>query len=222
LTTIEITFANQRLMLDPRGAVFWPAESLLIVSDLHLEKGSFLALFGSMLPRYDTRDTLLRLAELISDYQPQQVVCLGDSFHDCKAYDRLPAEEQTLLLELVHSVPRWHWVLGNHDAALPCTLPGQAIAYAQLHNILLCHEPVAEPLPQIIGHFHPKASIQTAAAKVSGPCFVVSNNLLIMPAFGSYTGGLSIHHEAIAALHSGAEHYLLYRSRLWRVPLLVN
>ena len=75
-------FAGERLLLDPAGALFWPAERLLAVADLHLEKGSAAARTGSLLPPWDTRATLDRLAALMRRYRPASVLALGDSFHD--------------------------------------------------------------------------------------------------------------------------------------------
>ena len=82
VTAAPIHLAGERLMLDPAGALFWPATSLLVVSDLHLEKGSSFARHGMLLPPWDTHATLDRLALLLRRYRPRLVVALGDCFHD--------------------------------------------------------------------------------------------------------------------------------------------
>ncbi len=69
-------------MLDPAGALWWPEQHLLVVADLHLEKGSALASRGHLVPPWDTRATLDRLAVLLRRYAPRSVLALGDSFHD--------------------------------------------------------------------------------------------------------------------------------------------
>ena len=56
-------------MLDPAGALHWPAVSLLAVSDLHLEKGSSYARHGQFLPPWDTHTTLDRLTLLLRRYR---------------------------------------------------------------------------------------------------------------------------------------------------------
>ena len=77
-----LTLAGVTLIADTSGALFWPEEKMLIVADLHLEKGSAFAARGVLLPPYDTASTLARLARLIERYAPQIVMALGDSFHD--------------------------------------------------------------------------------------------------------------------------------------------
>jgi metallophosphoesterase superfamily enzyme len=71
--------------LDPAGALFWPAERVAVVADLHLEKASAAARQGHLLPPWDTRATLDRLALLLRRLKPRTVIALGDSFHDPKA-----------------------------------------------------------------------------------------------------------------------------------------
>src|SRR5918912_3174248 len=77
-----ISLCGKALIADMSGALYWPGERTLIVADLHLERGSACAQRGELLPPYDTRETLVRLAEAMDRYEPQQVVALGDSFHD--------------------------------------------------------------------------------------------------------------------------------------------
>lgn len=216
-STAEITFGGEALLLDAAGAVFWPRQGMLIVSDLHLEKASFLSQFGSLLPRYDTHATLARLAALITHYKPLRVVCLGDSFHDAKAASRLAAEDLACLLALMAQVPRWHWVLGNHDPSMAADIPGERHDTLALGGILLSHEPEETELCQIIGHFHPKLTMKLKGHRVSGPAFVQGESMMIMPAFGSFTGGLNVADNAIASRVPAPVYYMLYRERVWRL-----
>lgn len=215
---LSILFAGQELLLHPSGALFWPDEKMLIVSDLHLEKGSFLAQFGSALPHYDSRDTLLKLQQVMHHFQPQQVVCLGDSFHDSKALARLSAEDGRLLSALVNSCPKWLWVLGNHDAAMEQAFAGETALYADIAGIRLAHEPDGDAKAQIIGHFHPKTTLALAGRRVRGKCLLVNKDMLIMPAFGSFTGGLDSSHKSIRSLSPHPfTRFLIYRNRIWKV-----
>lgn len=216
----DIEFGGWPLKLDASGVLFWASEEMLIVSDLHLEKASFLARFGSPLPQYDTRDTLYRLEAAIKQYQPRQVVCLGDSFHDRNAYHRLQCEERSFLHAMVESVPRWHWILGNHDAVHPCELPGQCYPYLHVGGVTLAHEPEQADRIQIVGHFHPKARLSLGGSRVSGKCFMVAERLLIMPSFGSYTGGLDSEEPALGTLtNSPYRRFILYKNKIWKLPL---
>ena len=126
MTAAPIHLAGERLMLDPAGALFWPATGLLAVSDLHLEKGSSYARKGMLLPPWDTHATLDRLALLLRRYQPRIVVALGDSFHDADGAGRLPHGEQARLQAMTEA-HRFIWVLGNHDPAPPAGLGGESV-----------------------------------------------------------------------------------------------
>ncbi len=98
-------------------------QSLLVVSDLHLEKGSSFAARGVLLPPYDTVATLGRLAAVIARHDPRMVIALGDSFHDRTAHDRLSAPDREALTAM-QARRDWIWISGNHDPALPSDLGG--------------------------------------------------------------------------------------------------
>lgn len=212
---IETAFADHRLVLDRRGVLHWPAQKLLIVSDLHLGKGDSLNRFSNPIPALDTRDTIERLEEAVSLYQPERVVCLGDSFHDAASAQRLPAAEREMLYGLARSVSDWTWVLGNHDPELPAGLPGRQLTTLELEGVTLTHEPSGSPL-EIIGHFHPKTSIAVGGQKVTGRCYLQGDRTLMMPSFGSYTGGLRHDDPAIrAVVGTQPRRFLIYRDRVW-------
>src|SRR3990172_4344558 len=107
----------------PDGALWWDSERLLVVADLHLEKGSAFAKRGQLVPPYDTAETLQRLSRLIAGLDPRVVAALGDSFHDGGAPLRLFRRARASLAAL--QVRReWIWVAGNHDPDLPAGLTG--------------------------------------------------------------------------------------------------
>jgi metallophosphoesterase superfamily enzyme len=92
--------AGVAFVADLSGALFWEDESLLVVSDLHLEKGSSFATRGVLLPPYDTVATLGRLAAVVARHDPRMVIALGDSFHDRDAHDRLSAPDRDAIAAL--------------------------------------------------------------------------------------------------------------------------
>ena len=213
-----VTLAGRRLMLDPAGALWWPEHHLLVVADLHLEKGSALASRGHLVPPWDTRATLDRLAVLLRRYAPRSVLALGDSFHDSGGAGRLmPADAARLAgMAAAHA---FIWVLGNHDPTPPEGIPGATADWWELDGIVFRHEAGGRG-PEICGHHHPKASIATRATTVTRPCFVHGPNRLMLPAFGAFTGGLDVRHPAIARLfprHSRA--FLLGQERLFSFTL---
>ncbi len=216
MSAAPVHLAGERLMLDPEGGLFWPARRVLAVADLHLEKGSAAAVRGSLLPPWDTRATLDRLAGLLRRYRPERVVALGDSFHDDRGAQRLLAADQARLAAMTASF-RFVWVRGNHDPSPPEGVGGESCAEFRLDGLCFRHEAKPGPaLGELCGHHHPKAAIPTGGTVVSRPCFVFDHRRLMLPALGAYTGGLDIRDHAIASLFPrGGRVFLLGRQRLF-------
>ncbi|ESR26414.1 ligase-associated DNA damage response endonuclease PdeM [Lutibaculum baratangense] len=191
-TVRTVGLCGHEVALDPAGALWWAAERTLVVSDLHLEKGSSLARRGQLLPPYDTAATLRRLAALVETYLPARVVCLGDSFHDRRAAERLaPAARDT-----VRALQRgrdWIWIAGNHDRDAPAGLGGEAMAELNLNGLAFRHEPRAgDCRGEVAGHLHPAAKLRLRGRGLRRRCFVTDGARLVMPSFGAYTGGLNV------------------------------
>jgi len=209
---------GERLMLDPSGAVFWPSRSLLILADLHLEKGSAAASRGRLLPPYDSRVTLDRIAQLLRHYSAKAVLALGDSFHDAAGAARLPEADRARLAALGTRTD-FIWVLGNHDPVLPDTLPGRVLPEWADGPFLFRHaaEPGTPAGVELSGHYHPKATVPVRGASITRPCFLTDGQRrLILPAFGTYTGGLDVADPAVARFFPrGARIFLLGQDRLF-------
>lgn len=174
------------------GALYWPAEKALIVSDLHLEKGSHFAARGQMLPPYDTRETLRKLADVIDMYDAATVIALGDSLHDAKAAERMDAADLATL-RILQDDREWIWIAGNHDPELAPTLGGTVLPGLTVEGITLHHEPsIGAVTHEIAGHLHPAARLVVHGTSLRRPCFVANGLRLVMPAFGAFTGGLNI------------------------------
>ena len=216
MTPAPLHFAGERLMLDPGGALVWPARRLLAIADLHLEKGSAAAARGALLPPWDTRATLDRVAALLRRWQPEIVVALGDSFHDARGSARLDPHDLTRLQRMA-AAHRFVWVLGNHDPTPPDSIAGTAVAEWRDGPLRFVHQAVPGAASgEICGHHHPKAQVQTRGAAVSRPCFIADARRLMLPALGTYTGGLDVRDPAIAALFPrGGRVFLLGRERLF-------
>ena len=216
---LPVKFAGQLFLLDARGVLYCPQRDALVVSDLHLEKGSFLSRFANPLPQLDTRSTLLGLQCIIADYSPRQVICLGDSFHDADGFYRMSEEEQRLLSVLVSQCEKWMWVLGNHDPAIPEQAGGHSALHLEWDDMVLSHEPEAGNAFQLVGHYHPKVRKTVSRKRFSGKCFVHNARVFVMPAFGQYTGGLDIETEPMRALFEGKamETFLLFEGGIYKV-----
>ncbi|WP_431284913.1 ligase-associated DNA damage response endonuclease PdeM [Humitalea sp. 24SJ18S-53] len=206
--------AGERLALDHGGALAWPARRLLAVADLHLEKGSAFAARGRLLPPYDTRDTLARLTPLLRRWKPQTLVLLGDSFHDSDGSARMAPADRAALVAMLAGIDVI-WVLGNHDPAAPHDLPGVSVPEHRDGPLVFRHIAQAGASAEISGHFHPKASLETRAGAITRPCFLTDGRRVVLPAFGSFCGGLDIRDPALGALFPrGGRAFLLGRDRL--------
>ena len=217
---VRFSFCGHDLMALPQGALFWPARRALLVADLHLEKASWFAKAGQMLPPYDSLATLADLALIAASTAATEIWCLGDSFHDRHGCDRLPAEAREMLTGLTGST-RWTWITGNHDTGFADPCGGEISPEAEVDGLLLRHEAdPAEMRPELSGHFHPKLRIHHRGRKVSRRCFVATSRKLVLPAFGALTGGLdAAHPEIVRAVGPRAEALVPVPDRLLRFPL---
>jgi len=198
----HLSVAGVDMVADLSGALFWEEQSLLVVSDLHLEKGSSFAARGVLLPPYDTVATLGRLAAVIARHDPKMVIALGDSFHDRDAHDRLSRADREVIGAL-QARRDWIWISGNHDPALPTHLGGIVATKVCIGPISFRHEPTGAS-GEIAGHLHPKARVATRARSVERRCFASDGERAVMPAFGAYAGGLSIRDAAFAKIFQTA------------------
>ena len=193
-----LVVAGVTLVADLSGALFWEDQSLLVVSDLHLEKGSSFASRGVLLPPWDTVATLGRLAAVIARHDPRMVIALGDSFHDRDAHDRLSAPDRDTIAAF--QVGRdWIWIAGNHDPALPSDLGGVVAQEVAIGPIAFRHQPTGAS-GEIAGHLHPKARVSARGRSMERRCFASDGDRAVMPAFGAYAGGLSIRDAAFARI----------------------
>ena len=215
-----LTLADVTLLADPAGALFWLDEKMLIVADLHLEKGSSFAARGVLLPPYDTASTLARLARLIERYAPQIVMALGDSFHDGGGPGRMTNTDRASLKALQRGRD-WLWIAGNHDPDPAHGVGGRFADVLALGPLTFRHEPSSAPCDgEIAGHLHPLARVAQRGRAVSRRCFAGDGRRLVMPAFGAYAGGLNVRDRAIFGLFGTLAFtaHMLGERRLYAIP----
>ncbi len=217
---VPFSFGDHALMALPEGAVFWPARGALLVADLHLEKASWFASKGQLLPPYDSMATLAALEVLVRRTKAREIWCLGDSFHDVAGCDRLPVAAQETLRGLTMET-RWTWITGNHDPAILDRCGGEVVEEALVDGLVLRHEAdPREARPELSGHFHPKLRVRVRGRQVARRCFVATATKLVLPAFGSLTGGLDVDHPALrAAVGRDGQALIPVEDRLLRFPL---
>ncbi len=221
-------FCGDEFVLTKSRALFWPRENALLVADLHLEKASFFARHGQLLPPYDSRETLERLAETLRETGARRVYTLGDNFHDSDGSQTLGDYECGMLSALTRAT-EWVWITGNHDPAMEAKSGGIIAEELEVAGVVLRHiAKKGETRPELSGHFHPRVQIKIHHRHIRRPCAVVSHNddatcgRMILPAFGALTGGMDAGDPAILkALQpaSSIDAFVPAGSRLARFPL---
>ena len=215
--TSEIAVAGVAATLDLSGAMYLCDHDTLVVADLHFEKGSSFARRGSLLPPYDTRETMGPLASAIERYRPGTVIALGDSFHDLDGPDRLVEEDRAALARL-QAGRQWIWITGNHDRALPPSIGGDVVEELALGGLELRHEPVAGARRELAGHLHPVGKVVMRGRGVRRRCFVTDGERCILPALGAYAGGLNACDPAIRSLFpQGFTAHLIGEGRIFAI-----
>jgi DNA ligase-associated metallophosphoesterase len=193
-----VEVAGATCVLRASGALWLPAERMLVAGDLHLEKGSSYAARGQLLPPYDTRETLARLEAEIAALAPRTLVLLGDSFHDARACERLAPDDRARVARLA-----WGrtlvWVVGNHDVEALHGLAGDRAEEARAGALVLRHEPTGG-FGEVAGHLHPCAKVAGRGGAIRRRAYLTDGARLILPAFGAYTGGLNVLDVAFAGL----------------------
>ena len=186
---LDFFFAGATLTALPSGALWWAAGGVLTVSDLHLGKSDHMARRGGpMLPPYEVEDTLARLDADIHYTTARTVICLGDSFDDLAAADSM-SDAARLWITRLQAGRRWIWIEGNHDAG-PTGLGGAHLAEVVATPLTFRH--IARPgsAAEISGHYHPKATVHARGRSSTRACFLFDEDRLILPSYGTYTGGL--------------------------------
>jgi len=199
----EVTVAGITLLADLSGALIWEEQRLLVVADLHLEKGSSFASRGVLLPPYDTAVTVARLAAAMARHDPRMVIALGDSFHDRAAHERLSSADRRAVTAL-QARRDWIWISGNHDPALPADVGGVVASEVAIGPIVFRHEPTGA-FGEIAGHLHPKARVASRGRAMERRCFACDGERAVLPAFGAYAGGLSIRDAAFARIFASLD-----------------
>lgn len=220
-----IILAGETLVARPSGALHWPRASVLVVGDLHLGRAERLARLGaSLLPPYETTATLDRLAAEVETLDPRMMICLGDSFDDDTAGEMLVPEARQRLAALAEGRD-WLWITGNHDPRSG-SQRGRVAGSAQIGPLAFRH--IAEPAPppagcgEVSAHYHPKAHLSRLGARIARPCFLADGRRIVLPAFGTYTGGLDardpvfdpLFDDAAEALMTGRRVTAIRRKRL--------
>ena len=218
---IQLNFCGEICELWADGALYLPSYQTLVVSDLHFEKGHAQST-TAQLPRYDTDMTLLKLSKIVDKINPQRCIFLGDSFHNAEVAKQLPKAYRVILNNLSKG-RSFVWIEGNHDRDLPAFLPGEALSEYTLNGLYFTHQVTVDTEQKsglISGHYHPKAKVNLKLRSISAPCFIEDSRHLILPAFGTFTGGLNILDKAIqSVLVAPQSAYICHAGKIYHLPV---
>lgn len=215
----RISLGGMEFIPDLSGALYVPEYRTLLVADLHLEKGTSLARRGVHLPPYDSRESLRQLSAAIASAKPRRLIFLGDSFHDSNARDRIDGDDLNTLRSISSQVETL-WITGNHDPHPPTDIGGGIASQVVLGSVTLRHEPKSLPPGtfEIAGHLHPAAAIESRGRHIRCRCFIADGRRMILPAFGSYTGALSVKSHAFDGLFGEYQVWMIGSKNVHRFP----
>ena len=214
----KFSISENELVAMPSGALWWPAQSILCVSDLHFGKSNRLARMGqSWIPPYENQDTLLRLETDLDSTSAKKIICLGDSFDDNEASQSLTSDE-LLWITKMQAGREWIWISGNHDPS-PKNLGGSFLHYLEIGKLYFQHIASAEGRFEISGHYHPKIRVIIKGQSFTRRCFLVDENRVILPAYGTYTGGLYCNRDPLHSIMQQNAIALMTGKEIYPIPI---
>ena len=216
----DVIFANKKFSLFANGELYWPGKKTLIISDLHLEKGSFFTESNQYIPPFDTIETLRYLSDFINNHPVEKIIFLGDLIHDKFAFQRMTEKSKELFFKILENID-CILTVGNHDSIsfledIGLTLTNQVI----IDGICFSHYPSIDQSFSVFGHYHPKVKLIINARGIWVACFVLNKERILMPSYGYYTGGLSIKSAQIQELFDAQyEVFPLAKEKIYKLIL---
>jgi len=188
----DTTLCGECVVLHPERALHWPAGGALFVADVHLGKAASFRAGGVPLPRGSTQADLARLASLLARTNARRLVVLGDFLH-ARAGRVAALDASFKAWRALHSPVEMVLVRGNHDDRAgdpPADWGIDVVAEPHLlAPFIACHAPTTPPTGYALcGHVHPGVFLRGTADAERLPCFVLGPRRAILPAFGSFTG----------------------------------
>jgi len=186
--TLDIRIHGNHFVLHASGAVFWKEKNMLLISDVHLGKVSHFRKHGIALPQHAFSGNFDRLTAVADFFQAEIICFLGDLFHS-----KLN-KEWDVFADWVNRRPEnFLLIIGNHDILKPEKYESVGMAIAselKVGPFLFTHEPEErDSYFTFCGHIHPGVTLRGAGRQVMDlPCFFRSENQMILPAFGEFTG----------------------------------
>lgn len=212
-----VRWAGQDLCLLADPALWWPAQRVMFIADLHIGKAATYRALGQPVPGGTTLQNLARLDRLIEAHRPLQMVFLGDFLHAAQA--RTP-QVLAALDDWRQRHPRLRLTLvrGNHDSRAgdpPTSLGVEVVNEPHLIGpFAACHHPQAHATHFVLaGHLHPTCTLRGRGRdRLRMPCFVREGEQAVLPAFGEFTGGWPVEPAP------GRRFYAVGGDAVWALP----
>lgn len=185
---MTIVIHNNNFTLHPSGTVFWEEKKILLISDVHLGKIAHFRKHGLAIPEIAILENFKRMDEVAAFFNPEQIIFLGDLFHSKinAEWDLFAKWAQKTNAEII-------LVEGNHDIIAKqhyTELNIAIVSKMHINNFLLTHHPFeTDVLFNFCGHIHPGIKLKDLGRQsLKLACFFKTENQLILPAFGAFTG----------------------------------
>jgi DNA ligase-associated metallophosphoesterase len=193
---------GQQLWLSPARCIFWEEERSLILADLHFGKTGHFRKAGIAVPQSVYREDLLRLLCQIQYFRPRQLLVVGDLFHSREN------KELSLFLKWREDFPDLgiRLIQGNHDILHDSWYEKAGIEvcpgvlsmgpFSFVHDITEVGETgdgSRTGAYYFSGHIHPGIRLRGMGKQsLQFPCFYFGGGYAVLPAFGRWTGTVSI------------------------------
>lgn len=192
METHRITIKDQHFVMHPLGGLFWEAQSMLLISDVHLGKVSHFRKFGAAVPQAAVQKNFELLSKSAAYFSPKTICFMGDLFHSSLNKEWHLFEDWVAQLRCKIVL-----VVGNHDIISPLkyeALGIQVVPEIRLDGFLLTHHPEeSENFFNFSGHIHPAVRLQGQGRQsLRLACFFKSKTQMILPAFGEFTGTFTL------------------------------
>jgi metallophosphoesterase superfamily enzyme len=170
--------------LDARLALWLAGCRALVVADLHWGYVESHRAQGNLLPAWGDAEIAARLRALVADYQPRELIWLGDSLHTLSG--RRAAEAYLAGSGVPVTV-----IAGNHDVRWN---RAQGTTVVSRDGFLLHHGDQHPENPhravEIVGHLHPAVVWHDGAGtRLKLPALVAAPGRLVLPAFSPWAAG---------------------------------
>ncbi|HCN50317.1 MAG TPA: ligase-associated DNA damage response endonuclease PdeM [Chryseobacterium sp.] len=189
IATKKISIQNEIFILTNQRAAFREQGKALILSDLHIGKTAHFRKNGIALSNHIMKNDLQRLSALIEYFQPDKFIVVGDLLH---AGDNSDVDEFCTWKSQYPDL-QFYLIEGNHDRISASLEKKLCLDFKadllEIDGFIFIHdfEPIKSGF-QITGHIHPGIVLHSAIKSIRLPCFALSDNQLLLPAFSKFTG----------------------------------